>query len=129
RIKLDGLVISGSIDRIDETEDEVVLIDYKTSELEDWERADQLARESLQLLVYALAYRELTGETPNRLELRYVLSGEVGAAVPTKGGLENTRVRIQGIAESIRAGDFTAKPSQRNCSICACRPICRESAV
>jgi len=129
RIKLDGLVISGSIDRIDETEEEIALIDYKTSELDDFEKADQAARDSLQLPLYALAYRELTGETPNRLELRYVLTGEVGAVIPTKGKLEATRVRIQGIAESIRAGDFTARPSPRNCSICACRPICRESAV
>ena len=129
RIKLDDLVITGSIDRIDERDGEVVLADYKTSELEDFAKADAKARDSLQLFVYALAYRELTGNIPDRLELRYVLTGEVGSVVPTQGKLEATRARMQAIAESIRAGDFTARPSERSCSICACRPICRESAV
>jgi RecB family exonuclease len=104
-----------------------VLIDYKTSELDDPEKADATAKESLQLLVYALAYREMTGQTPHRTELRYVLTGEVGRAGPDEKRLEKTRAKIATIAASIRAGDFEARPSERNCSICACRPICSRS--
>jgi hypothetical protein len=48
---------------------------------------------------------------------------------PDEARLEKTRGRIRWIAESIRAGNFEARPSERTCSICACRPICRESAV
>jgi DNA helicase-2/ATP-dependent DNA helicase PcrA len=127
RIKLDDVVITGSMDRVDDQDGEIVLIDYKTSELDDPEKADATAKESLQLLVYALAYREMTGQTPHRLELRYVLTGEVGRAGPDEKRLEKTRAKIATIAASIRAGDFEARPSERNCSICACRPICSRS--
>ncbi|HKW51110.1 MAG TPA: ATP-dependent DNA helicase, partial [Candidatus Eisenbacteria bacterium] len=129
RVKLDDVVVTGSIDRVEEGPDGVVLIDYKTSEIDDPEKADEKAKESLQLHVYALAYREMTGRTPVRLELRYVLTGEVGTTVPTEDRLERTRGRIAAIAESIRAGNFEARPSERTCSICACRPICKDSAV
>jgi len=122
-------MVTGSMDRIDETPDGVTVIDYKTSELDDPEKADQNAKDSLQLLVYALAYREMTGRTTDRLELRYVLGGEVGSVAPTEERLQRTRDKIAAIAESIRAGEFTARPSVRSCSICACRPICRDSAV
>ena len=111
----------------------VVIADYKTSELESddemGEKAEENARKSLQLSVYALAQRELTGRAPERVELRYVLSGAVGVSTRSEEQLERTRDRILAIAGSIRAGDFRARPSPRNCSICACRPICRESAV
>ena len=127
RIKLDDVIVTGSMDRVDEADGRVALIDYKTSELDDPEKADANARESLQLLVYALAYRELTGRTPDRLELRYVLTGDVGRAEPDEKRLEKTRAKIAAIAASIRAGEFEARPSERNCSICACRPICNRS--
>jgi ATP-dependent DNA helicase UvrD/PcrA len=129
RVKLDDVVVTGSIDRVEESPEGVVLIDYKTSEIDDPEKADEKAKESLQLHVYALAYGEMTGLTPVRLELRYVLTGEVGTTVPTEDRLERTRGRIAAIADSIRAGKFEARPSERNCSICACRPICKDSAV
>ncbi len=129
RVKLEDVVITGSIDRIDETPGGIVVIDYKTSEIDDPEKADAKAKESLQLLVYALAYREMTGKTPDRLELRYVLTGDVGTVEPTEARLEKTRARIRSIADSIRAGEFEARPSEQTCSICACRPICKDSAV
>jgi DNA helicase-2/ATP-dependent DNA helicase PcrA len=129
RVRLGDVMVTGSMDRIDETPEGAVVIDYKTSELDDPEKADQNAKDSLQLLVYALAYRELTGRPPARLELRYVLGGEVGSAAPAEERLQRTRDKIATIAESIRAGEFTARPSVRSCSICACRPICRDSAV
>ncbi len=129
RVKLDDVILSGSIDRIDEGPGGTALIDYKTSEIDDAERADDRAKESLQLLVYGLVYEEMTGRRPDRLELRYVLTGQVGSIVTDDARLARTRERIRAIAESVRAGKFEARPSERTCSICACRPICRESAV
>lgn len=129
RVKLGDVVVTGSIDRIDEGPDGVALIDYKTSEIDDQDQADKEANDSLQLLVYALAYQEMAGRTPDRLELRYVLTGLAGSTTAGEARLEKTRARIQSIADSIRAGAFDARPSERTCSICACRPICKESAV
>jgi RecB family exonuclease len=123
------VIVQGRMDRVDDGPGGVVIADYKTSELDPEEKADENARKSLQLSIYALAQRELTGRAPDRVEMRYVLSGAVGSATCTEERLERTRDRILAIAESIRSGDFRAQPSERNCSICACRPICSESAV
>ena len=129
RFKLGDVVVSGRMDRVDEGPTGTRITDYKTSELEEEESADQKARENLQLSIYALAHRELKRVRPAKLDLRYVLSGATGTSTRTEEKLQRTRERILAIAESIRSGDFHAQPSQRNCSICACRPICSESAV
>ena len=71
----------------------------------------------------------MTGRMPDRVELRYVLTGEVGSADVTEERLDRTLTKIADIARAIRAGNFQARPSERSCSICVCRPICRESAV
>ncbi|HEY2924431.1 MAG TPA: ATP-dependent DNA helicase [Candidatus Eisenbacteria bacterium] len=128
RFKLGDIVVSGRMDRVDEGPDGVVITDYKTSE-EEAEKADTNARDNLQLSIYAVAHKELTGRAPEKLELRYVLSGAVGTSTRSEEKLERTRDRILAIAESVRSGDFRAQPSEHNCSICACRPICAESAV
>jgi RecB family exonuclease len=129
RIKLGDVVVQGRMDRVDEGPRGVVIADYKTTELDPEEKADEEARKSLQLSIYALAQRELTGRAPDRVELRYVLNGTVGSSSCPEERLERTRDRILTIAESVRSGDFRPQPSERNCSICACRPICPVSAV
>ena len=129
RFNLGDVIVSGRMDRVDEGPDGVVITDYKTSELEMEEHADTSARENLQLSIYALAHKALTGRAPRRLELRYVLGGAIGTSTRSEEKLERTRDRILAIAESVRSGDFRAQPSEHNCSICACRPICSESAV
>ena len=129
RVKLEDVVITGSMDRVDEDPDRVALVDYKTSEKDDEEKADEASKKSLQLSVYALAYRELTGRLPDRLELRYVLTGTTGASSCDEERIAKARAKIEEIAAAIRSGAFDARPDARRCSICACRPICKESAV
>ena len=129
RVKLEDVVITGSMDRVDEGADGVALIDYKTSEKDDEEKADEASRKSLQLSVYALAYRELSGRLPERLELRYVLTGVNGVSSCDEERVAKAHAKIEEIASAIRAEKFEALPDARKCSICACRPICRESAV
>jgi len=129
RVKLEEVVITGSMDRVDENPEAVTLVDYKTSEKDDEERADEASRTSLQLSVYALAYRELSGRLPDRLELRYVLTGLTGVSGCDEERVAKVHAKIEGIAAAIRREEFDARPDARRCSICACRPICRESAV
>ncbi len=129
RVKLEDVVITGSMDRVDEGDEGVTLVDYKTSEKDDEEKADEASRKSLQLSVYALAYRELTGRLPDRLELRYVLTGVTGASGCDEDRIAKVRAKIESIAGAIRREAFEARPDARKCAICACRPICRESAV
>ena len=129
RAKLEGVVITGSMDRVDEGPEGVTLVDYKTSEMDDEEKADEASKKSLQLSVYALAYRELAGRLPDRLELRYVLTGITGVSSCDEERIAKAHAKIAEIAAAIRAEEFDARPDARKCAICACRPVCRESAV
>ena len=71
----------------------------------------------------------MTGKLPDRVELRYVTAGTSGVAAMTESRIEKTREKIAATAAAIRAGEFTARPGEYACRRCACRPICRESAV
>ena len=49
--------VRGRLDRVDETPDGAVIVDYKSSDVTEQKKADQRARESLQLKIYALAWK------------------------------------------------------------------------
>jgi len=70
RVGLD--FVEGRWDRVDERPGGVVLVDYKTRNLDDPGSADERAKDSLrngQLGLYALAWREMRGTLPAEVEL------------------------------------------------------------
>jgi len=133
RFRLDPhTVVAGRWDRIDEQGGGIVLVDYKTKELEDGEKADQRARDSLrddQLGLYALAYRESYGVSPARVELHFVGAGVVGSAVVEPRHLERARDRAREAAAGIRSARFPARPEARRCSFCPYSRFCVHSAA
>src|SRR5439155_1696344 len=64
--------VRGRFDRVDEDLLGATIIDYKTGEVAKQKVADRRAAESLQLKLYALAWREMTGALPQRVELRFL---------------------------------------------------------
>src|SRR5262249_9673877 len=77
--------IRGRWDRVDEGDEGPVIVDYKSSDVREVERADERASDSLQLQIYALAWREMhRGRLPTRVELRFLESGVVGRHTPTE---------------------------------------------
>lgn len=123
-------IVTGFLDRLDEREGETVIIDYKTSLVRDQKEADKDARESQQLSLYALAYREVAGRLPDRVELHFLTPGGVvvGHALKREKELERAVDRIQAASRGIRAGVFQATPSQWVCGFCAFRTICPATA-
>jgi DNA helicase-2/ATP-dependent DNA helicase PcrA len=120
--------VIGRFDRVDERDGQVTIIDYKSSAVRDRKEADRKARESLQLAIYALAYNQMHGVTPDAVLLHFVESGLVGSAQKTETDLEETRATIGEVAHGIRARDFTARPGYLQCSYCAFREICPSTA-
>ena len=116
--------IIGRWDLLYETKEEAWISDIKTSEIRSQDRADERAKESLQLSIYALAYREITGHLPDRVELRFLESGLRGKSVRTEGDIEKTLEKIKQASQGIRNRDFTAKPAYQVCRYCAFREIC-----
>jgi DNA helicase-2/ATP-dependent DNA helicase PcrA len=121
--------IRGRIDRLDDTGDGAVITDYKSSDVRDQRKADQKARESLQLQVYALAHQAETGRLPHRTQLHFLESGVVGRATPDPARLERATKTIGEAADGIRAGSFPARPNPVACGYCPYRQICSSSAA
>ena len=121
--------VRGRFDRVDETPEGLVVIDYKSSDVTDQKKADQRARESLQLKIYALAQHEMTGRLPARVELRFLESGLTGRHVPTLEDLETARQAIKDAARGIRNREFEATPEYQSCRYCPYNQICPRTAT
>jgi DNA helicase II / ATP-dependent DNA helicase PcrA len=121
--------VRGRYDRVDEDLLGAVIIDYKTSEVTRQKDADRRVAENLQLKIYALAWHEMTGRLPERVELRFVDTNVIGRTVPTSGDLEEAIAAVKAAAAGIRARRFEAKPSYRACRSCAYNQICPYTAT
>ena len=122
---LDKDKIVGRWDRIDMTDEGAVIIDFKTSDIiKKQKQADKRVKESLQLSIYALAYKIIKGELPDRVEFHFVDTGLVGQSQRKVGDLEKTKELIKQVSSGIRAGEFPAQPGYSACIYCAYREVC-----
>lgn len=103
-IEVEGVVLSGVIDRMDRIPGGgYEIIDYKTNRrLPPRERIDR----DLQLSIYHLAAREVWGIEPERLTLYYLLPNQRMSTARTRADLDELRRRIATVAERIDAGRF-----------------------
>ena len=121
--------VRGRYDRVDEDLLGAVIIDYKTSEVTRQKDADRRVAGSLQLKMYALAWREMTGALPQRVELRFIDSAVVGRHSPTAEEAEAAIAAVEAAAAGIRARRFDATPSWGACRSCAYNQICPYTAT
>jgi hypothetical protein len=101
-----------------------VIVDFKSSAVDDAEKADKRAAESLQLKLYALAYGLAHGKTPGAVELQFIESGVVGRALVGEETLAEARTCIATASAGIRARAFDATPGYLECGYCAYNAIC-----
>lgn len=121
-IDIDGVPVSGQIDRMDRLPSGgYEILDYKTSRR--LPTLDAL-RKNRQLSIYHLAVRETRGIDPERLTLYFLMHGQP-MSVPgrTEADLEATRRHIVTVAERIEAEKFEPKRSAL-CNWCDFQPIC-----
>ncbi|MBL7151272.1 MAG: ATP-dependent helicase [Candidatus Omnitrophica bacterium] len=121
---LDGNKITGRFDRVDKEEDQAVIMDFKTSQIKTQKDADKRVKESMQLLLYALAYKNIFKQLPKRVELYFLESGIIGSAKVTEKYLEEVREKIKIVADGIRSRNFQATPAYMACRYCAYAQIC-----
>ncbi|MDR7418362.1 MAG: PD-(D/E)XK nuclease family protein, partial [Armatimonadota bacterium] len=127
--------VRGRWDRVDIRrnggESEVVIIDFKTSDVRAQKDADRRAKESLQLAIYALAYQRQYGQLPARLELHFLGPRQVlvGGVAPSLAMLDEAAAAIERAAAGIRRQHFVATPDfYRACRYCAFASICPYTA-
>ena len=121
--------VRGRFDRVDEDLLGATIIDYKTSEITKQRDADRRVATSLQLKMYALAWREMTGRLPQRVELRFIESHVTGGHTPTDADAEEAVSAVRAAADGIRARRFDATPSRQACRYCAYSQICPFTAT
>jgi len=121
--------VRGRFDRVDEDLLGATIVDYKTSEVTKQQEADRRVAGSLQLKMYALAWREATGRLPQRVELRFIESNVVGRHVPGDADADEALAAVEAAAAGIRARRFDATPSRNACRWCAYRQICPFTAT
>src|SRR2546422_953622 len=121
--------VRGRFDRVDEDLLGATIIDYKTGEVAKQKVADRRAAESLQLKLYALAWREMTGALPQRVELHFLESNLVGRHTPAEADTEEAIAAVHAAAAGIRARAFEATPSYNACRHCAYNQICPYTAT
>jgi len=120
--------VTGRYDLVVEEGGRIAILDFKTSAVEEPGKAQDKARQSLQLDIYALAYLRTRGRLPDRVELRFLESGLAGGKQPTLEEAAATEGRLAGAAALIRAREFPATPSYLACGQCAFRDICPHTA-
>lgn len=117
------LKVVGRWDRVDLVDGGLV-IDYKTSENVDQKKADREARESIQLIVYAMAFRETFGHTPKNVELRFVDTGIIGRMKRIEDKLKKGQLQINQAIEGVTNGNYDPNPRFMACRFCAFADLC-----
>jgi DNA helicase-2/ATP-dependent DNA helicase PcrA len=123
-----GTRVQGRYDLVVEEDGRVTILDFKTGAVDDPKKAEERAKHSLQLDIYALAHLRTTARLPDRVELRFLESGLVAGKRPTLDEAARTEVRIREASGRIRAGAFEARPSYMACGQCPFREICPHTA-
>jgi len=103
QIEVEGVQISGVIDRMDRTPGGYEIIDYKTNRRL---RPQSAIDRDLQLSLYHLAAKEVWGIEPERLTLYYLLPGQRMSTVRTATDIDELRQRIVAVSARIAAGRF-----------------------
>jgi len=121
--------IIGRFDRIDMEDGEAVIIDFKTSQINNQKDADKRAQESLQLILYALAYKNIFGILPKRVELYFLESCIIGSSQIDDDDLEKIKEKIILVSAGIRKQKFPATPAYMACTYCAYNQICQFAII
>jgi DNA helicase-2/ATP-dependent DNA helicase PcrA len=122
--QFENVTITGRWDRVDEFDGQVYITDYKASEVEDQNKANERARDSLQLRIYTWAYEERFGRPVNGWRMHFLESGVVGEAARKDVYFNKARNDVQKAATGIRRRDYTPEPSAFVCPNCAFQDIC-----
>ena len=131
------LRVSGRVDRLDDRDGELVVVDYKTSRVPP---TDDDARTSLALALYAAAAWKMFRRRTVRVELHHVPTGTVGVHEHTSGSLTRKVDQARSIARDAHRADldfavrgeaselFPARPGPM-CGWCDLRAHCAEGQV
>jgi RecB family exonuclease len=108
--------INGFIDRVDIENETIRIVDYKTSK---YELSQKAVPQNLQLGIYALALSNIFPDKEIYAELHYLRSGKKKGHLFSKEDLENVKLKILDICNTIINDKmFKHTSNTRLCSFC-----------
>jgi RecB family exonuclease len=96
------LAVTGRVDRLDDRDGELVVVDYKTGRAR---LTEDDARTSLPMALYAVAVAAMFARPCERVELHHLATGETRAHVHTARTLQRKVAEAESIASDLRRAD------------------------
>ncbi len=121
-LKIDDEIIKGQIDRVDEIEGGLEIIDYKTGTPP--KEGTLLFKDKEQLLLYAIAGAELFKEPIVRLTYYYLNENKPVSFERKEKDMERLREKIKETIIALKSSNFTADPGM-HCKWCDFKDICQ----
>jgi RecB family exonuclease len=118
-VKIAGVRVKGRIDRVDQLDGGIRVLDFKTGKAFTQEKANA----SVQLGIYALAARELWGAVPKELVIYNLEDNSEVSSKRSAHALGALEEKVTAIAGGIAAGEFPEKPGF-HCRWCDFRNVC-----
>jgi len=118
-LKIGGYTLYGVIDRIDEMDGGVMILDYKTGQPKD--KLDLDAKE--QLLIYQIAAQEVLHLKPRKLAYYYLENGTLASFLGSEMELSAQKEKIIGEIEKIKNSEFEPTPGWQ-CQYCDFKDVC-----
>jgi len=118
-LKIGGHTLYGVIDRIDEKEGEVAIIDYKTGGSKDKLNLD----DKEQLLIYQIAAEEIFKLKPKKLIYHYLNDGKKASFLGSEKEKKQLKEKIIQEIEEMKKSDFKPCPGWQ-CAFCDFKDIC-----
>jgi len=112
--------LKGTIDRVDQVQGGVQLIDYKTGNPK--EKLSLADKE--QLLIYQIAYEEVFKEKVKNLRFHYLNNNSQVDFLGTDKQLDKVRENLIQSIKKIYTCNFQASPSEYKCKYCDFKEIC-----
>jgi DNA helicase-2/ATP-dependent DNA helicase PcrA len=119
KIRIGEYDIKGKIDRIDQNEDGIEIIDYKTGASKE----DLDASKKQQLMIYKYACQKAFDMTANKLTIYYVKDNQRVSYNPKDKELNSLPEDIISMIDKIKTKDFSPCPGY-HCQFCDYRYIC-----
>ena len=124
KLKINGNVFVGMIDRMDEIKGGVEIIDYKTGS----PKKTLTKEEKLQLMIYALAAKKVLGLNPVKLTYYYLDDCSKASFEVKEDSIEKTEKELREIIEKIKRSNF--KPTKGwHCQYCDFKDICAHKKI